>query len=283
MRAGAFFLFLTLVTFFFILGCLEPSSAKEWYDKGLALIEESKYEEALEAFDKAIQINPNYGYAKLMKIITLRILSRCEEADLELLEHANMQIHNNPSMGSWLEKTTALINLGRYDEALDAINNTIQYEPDNNSLWSTKGFLLNILGKKNEALKYHEKSVQNKTDDFAALQLYAITLNDLGRHEDALIANYKAAEINPDCPEIWENIGYTLSKLEKNTEAIEAYKKTIQLNPEYGRGWYKLGDILKKLGRDWEAKSAFSKAKELGVGKNCSSINYVQNPGPSIY
>jgi len=80
MRAGAFFIFLTLVTFFFVLGSIGPNTAEEWFEKGLALNEERKYEEALEAFDNAIQIDPDHLDAKGGKFLALSNLSRNIEA-----------------------------------------------------------------------------------------------------------------------------------------------------------------------------------------------------------
>jgi len=47
----------------------------------------------------------------------------------------------------------------RYDEALEAINNAIEYEPEDPSLWSLKGSFLNVQGKNEEALELHEKAL----------------------------------------------------------------------------------------------------------------------------
>ena len=37
--------------------------SKAWYNKGLALDNLNKYDEAIKAFDKAIEINPKYSAA----------------------------------------------------------------------------------------------------------------------------------------------------------------------------------------------------------------------------
>jgi tetratricopeptide (TPR) repeat protein len=272
MRAGAFFLFLTLVTFFFVLGCIESKTAEEWYEKGLVLNEMGKYEEALEAFDNAIQIDPDHLDAKAGELISLAHLSRWNEAIYVALDGLDKIIQKYPGAQGWAMKSIFLLYSERYDEGLEAINNALQYEPENSAFWSLKGAFLNYLGKSEEALELHEKALQKNPDEASSWDFYAITLNDLGRHEDALKANYKAIELHPDEEEFWVNLGYTLNKLEKNTEAKEAFEKSIQLNPKYGLGWARLGAALKQLGRDRDAEYAFSKAEDLGVWDKNSSI-----------
>jgi len=38
---------------------VDPNMDFVWFDKGLILLEEERCKEAIEAFDKAIQLNPN--------------------------------------------------------------------------------------------------------------------------------------------------------------------------------------------------------------------------------
>jgi tetratricopeptide (TPR) repeat protein len=39
------------------------TTASEWFDKGNALSNRGKYDEAIKAYDKAIEINPQYASA----------------------------------------------------------------------------------------------------------------------------------------------------------------------------------------------------------------------------
>jgi tetratricopeptide (TPR) repeat protein len=39
------------------------TTAEEWFDKGVALMNQNKYHEAIQAFDKAIEITPQYAEA----------------------------------------------------------------------------------------------------------------------------------------------------------------------------------------------------------------------------
>ena len=56
------------------------TTPEEWFDKGVALMNQSKYEEATQAFDKAIELNPQYVEAWAGKGSSLYGSSRCDEA-----------------------------------------------------------------------------------------------------------------------------------------------------------------------------------------------------------
>jgi hypothetical protein len=43
---------------------VQENTAKDWFDKGMVLANQHKYHEAIEAFDKATEINPQYNDAR---------------------------------------------------------------------------------------------------------------------------------------------------------------------------------------------------------------------------
>lgn len=55
-------------------------TAEEFIDEGIALGEQGKYNEALQAYDKAIQLNPSLALAWISKGDALMMLERCCEA-----------------------------------------------------------------------------------------------------------------------------------------------------------------------------------------------------------
>lgn len=56
------------------------SDSDDWYDKGLKLSRLGKYEEAIECFEKAFEIDPEYKDACVIKGIALDILEKGEDA-----------------------------------------------------------------------------------------------------------------------------------------------------------------------------------------------------------
>jgi len=88
----------------------KQSLSKSWFKKGLDLSEAGKYQEALECFEKAIEINPKEEIA-------------------------------------WYNKGVALTNLGKHQEALECFEKAIEINPNYEKAWYNKGVALTNLGK----------------------------------------------------------------------------------------------------------------------------------------
>lgn len=59
------YLVLTVATAIILLGQqgAQAETAREWFDKGMDLTDVGMYEEALEAYDRALELNPNDAIA----------------------------------------------------------------------------------------------------------------------------------------------------------------------------------------------------------------------------
>jgi tetratricopeptide (TPR) repeat protein len=56
-------------------------SAEDWYNKGVALYYQGKYDEAIKAYDEAIRLDPNYAMAWYYKALVFKALGRTGDAD----------------------------------------------------------------------------------------------------------------------------------------------------------------------------------------------------------
>ena len=112
-------IFILIFILFSLLGCGEKS-AEDWYNNGNAHKQWGRYKEALEAFNKAIEIKPTYF--------------------------------------AWLYKGNALRALGCLEQAITAYNKAIEIEPDYYQAYYNKGIALEELGRKKEAQKAFEKA-----------------------------------------------------------------------------------------------------------------------------
>jgi tetratricopeptide (TPR) repeat protein len=105
------------------------TTAEEWFNEGLALQDQGKYDESIQDYDKAIEINPN-------------------------------------ATGTWYNKGVALVGLGKYNEANQAYDKIIKIEPKNAAALAryAKGVVLVGLGKYNEANQAFNESHRDGAD-----------------------------------------------------------------------------------------------------------------------
>lgn len=166
-----------------------------WNNKGNDLIYQGKYSEAIQAFEKSIEINP-------------------QNAD------------------PWNGKGIALYNLDRYEEAIQASEKALEINPQYSDAWDTKGHSFYYLGRYEEAVQAYDKVIE------------------IGRYPQCIMVRY--------------NKGLSLYNLGKYEEAIQSYNSTIEYIPKHTDAWIAKGNAFSKLGRYDEAQVCYDKAKELG-------------------
>jgi len=163
--------------------------------KGVVLAGLDRHEEALEAFDKALEINLDYADA-------------------------------------WSNKGVVLAGLDRYEEALAACDKALEINPDFANAWYNKGVDLAGLDRDEEALAAYDKALKINPDFVNAWSNKGAALGRLDRHEEALAAYDKALKINPDYTDAWYNKGAALRHLDRNEEALVAFDKALEINPD---------------------------------------------------
>ena len=136
-------------------------TAEEYVDQGRALTFDKRYDEALEAFERATELQPDLAEAWLEKAKALRRSKRYEEAflandrDIHLtanqpLEHAKV----------WHERGNILRDIKRYDEAVDSYGKAINLNQNSGDAWKMHGYALTKLGHYSEALASLEKGIE---------------------------------------------------------------------------------------------------------------------------
>ena len=116
--------------------------ANEWLEEGNTLREANHYEEALLAYERAIQLNRNYTVAYYYKGAVLYYLRRYEEA---LLAYERAIRLNPDYANTYIGKGLVLAKLNRYDAALATYEQAIQRDPTKHRAHHSKGQALNKL------------------------------------------------------------------------------------------------------------------------------------------
>jgi len=128
---------------------IHPDGELNWSNRGVALLNIKRYDEAIESFDKALEIDHEFAGAWFSRGVVLYNLERYDEA-IEALDKA--KIYAKPSDFSfptfkWITKGAKtlprsdsaracyfkgviLSTLGRYAEAVEAFNETLQIKSD---------------------------------------------------------------------------------------------------------------------------------------------------------
>ena len=124
----------------------QTNNSTDWFYKGMILYNENKFNESVQAYDKAIQLNPLNEEAWNGKGMDLGTLGRYEEA-LQAFDRAT-QI-NSSYAEAWYNMGVIFDLQGKYFLGIQAYNEATRINPNYQKAWVAKNEDINIVGMEN--------------------------------------------------------------------------------------------------------------------------------------
>ena len=109
------------------------------------MVKINKLQEALEFFEKALNLDPEHSKAWHNKGIILELMGYKEKA-LEAYDNA---LKLNSYYNTWYLKGNVLVELGKNKEGLNCYNKTLQLKPDYNDAKKAKEEILSTIKQHN--------------------------------------------------------------------------------------------------------------------------------------
>ena len=186
-----------------------------------------KYDEAIEDYNKAIELAPD-----------------------------NAKIYD--------ERGLIYDKLEKYDEAINDFTKAIQIAPNSSKFYRSRGSSYGALGKYDEAIGDFTKAIQLDPNDKESYKRRASVYALLEKYDEALKDYNKAIKIDPNFADAYYYRGLVYDELKKYNKAIKDYNKSIQHNAYEAKYYYRRGMAYKALGDEVKAEADIAKAKELG-------------------
>lgn len=206
----------------------QAPNAVEIYEKGLALFDQNLYEEALAAFEKAIELKPKVAVAWISRGVALERLHLHAEA---LASHEQAITLEPNNFLAWYNKGVQLQELGRYQEAIVAHEHTLKLRPNDIDTLYNLGVELEKIEHYSEALEVYDRILQQDAQDSFTWNRRGFVLDYLGMYPEAVEAFDRAIQIQPNLAEAWSNRGLALYNLQKYQEAVTSFDQALSLNP----------------------------------------------------
>ena len=205
---------------------------KEICSKGIELYEEKRFDDAVDCYNKALELDPGCLFACVSKALSLLKMDKPNEA-LQVFE--NFDVQEGDPLASWafFKRATLLYELGRPDEAISYLDRVGHSDP-------------------NYADSRFNKAV--------ILEEYYTTHKDISKIEECLHCYDEAVSSGSNYAEAMYNKGLFLQKLQRPEEALESFKSTIKASPDFAEAYDSLGSVLNSMGRYKEAMSYYRKA-----------------------
>jgi tetratricopeptide (TPR) repeat protein len=212
------------------LGRTAEADVAAWVGEGVAFALTNRTDEALNAYDQALAIDPNCAVAWVGKGSVLRKWG----------QYAS----ENPEFYGDRDKPGKALKL--YQEALDAHDRALAINPNEAAAWVGKGDVLREWARLDDPYgRFHGDKGEM-----------------LKHYEEAMAAYDRALAIQPNRLNAWLGKGRTLFELSRYEEALAAYDRALAIEPKEASAWSEKSSVLDQLGRHAEAVAAKDQAKK---------------------
>ena len=222
---------------------------------------------AFDDIDMAISLDQNdHNKARYnqLKANIIQYLKRNEDA-LNAIDNA--LILNPNQYDLYHAKIRILKSLNLYEEAVELADVKMKEFPDKKEFFIDKIKSLQKLDRTEEGVQLINEFLDQNPEEFGLLNYKAYWLAHLKERKEAIEAIQKAIELDPTDGNYYDSYGEILMGFEEYEEAIEKFKKAIELDPH---GWYtyqtytKMGESYKILG-DYDATEENLKMGKLST------------------
>lgn len=154
-------------------------------------------------------------------------------------------------------------NAGNADAAVAAYQKAIELRPRYHQAWNNLGLVHAAAKRAAEAEAAFRRAIEIERDYATAWLNLGQLYRDLDRDADALAAFDRAIAARPGYPEARLDRAVVLGRLRRSADALAAYRELVHDEPRYVAAWYNLGVALEASGDDAGAQDAFRTATEL--------------------
>lgn len=225
-----------------------------WNEKGNIHFKNRAYNDAIEAYNKAIEIDPTFGHPYNNLALIQFAQGNFGEAILLYQESIKLLRTNQEKAIAWNGLGNAYRCVKDYESARIAYQNASALDPKNGGVY--------------DSTITYEASEKYKTAEF---------WNDLGKlffkagvYDKAASAFQEAIQLDPSSGHAYGHLARAFAAQGKYQEAVSLYHKSIDLipnNKEKATVWNRLGDVHRKLNDYDNALQAYQNGTALTDNK----------------
>lgn len=253
-------------------------SAKDWYDRGVALYDKAQFEEAIKCFDNAIRLKPDFAAAYLRRGDAKDELTQFRPA----LEDLNIVLRLKPDNAlAYSLRGIIYSNLEKYEQAILDLNEAVRLSPQFDAAFNNRGVAKYNLKDYNGAMSDYNEAIRLEPGNYQSRNNKGNVFKDMGRLEDAIVAYSEAIQVKPDYAMAYYNRGNTYLSIQDYDQAIDDYNEAIKHKPEFKEAFNNRGNARQRQGRYEEAIEDYNQAIKLSKS-DCDAI-YFSNRGNALY
>lgn len=238
------------------------SQFKRWFKIGLKFQKEGNFKNAIQNYQKALDLNPNRSNIWTNKGISHYKINEFDKAIKCLNSALEINLTDNLAL-TFLGLTYK--KLEKFEKAIDYFNKAIEVSESVFAPWYNKGVSYYLSQKYKEALDSFKKALEIIPIDRNTL-VYLAAINERFNN-DVIAIEYliRVTESNPEDIEAWTNLGVIYKKINELEASLDCYNNALKINQNLPKIWFSKGLVLLKNERAEEANICFDKSIKIGL------------------
>lgn len=232
----------------------ETKDPEVWNKKGNIHFQNGDYDNAISAYNKAIELDRSFGWPYSNLALTYLTMGKLAEAILLYQKSASLLQKNDEKAASWNSLGNIYRHLNDYENALNAYQKADELDPQN-------------AGKRGQMDL--ATSGPNSNNAQVWLELGNLFFKSAS-YAEAAEAYVNAVKMDPISGWAHSNLAMSLVFQGKYKEAIPVYMKSIELftsDKDKATSWNRLGNVYRKLNDQENAAKAYQTAVILSDEK----------------
>jgi tetratricopeptide (TPR) repeat protein len=230
---------------------LAPDDADAMHLAGLLAFEAGGNDDAMAWFSRAIARIPKPEYLTSLGAVSQR-MGRFDEA-LQAFEKA---VQLQPDVLGWKNLANQLFDLQRMDAALQAYLKVLEFDPRDWDAACRSGYIHYRAGQLEQALACFGVCDSVRPNHAPTLYMRSVFLRGLRRYEQAVAEGERAHVLDPADADTCNNVGVSLKELHRYQDALPWFERAIERRPGFEAALFNKTASLAKLQRITEARAA---------------------------
>jgi tetratricopeptide (TPR) repeat protein/S1-C subfamily serine protease len=247
---------------------LQPNNPNVYAQKWAVLISLKRYREAAAAINKAIELSPRAAF------YLARGFVRYESEDKQgAIDDFNLAIKINPNFAeAYVGRGFVRYESEDKQGAIDDFNLAIKINPNFAEAYVGRGGVRYESGDKQGAIDDFNLAIKINPNLAQAYFVRGVVRNELGDKPGAIDDYNQAIKINPNLAEAYYNRGYVRDDLGDKPGAIDDYNQAIKINPNLAQAYVRRGSVRYQLGDKPGAKEDLQRAAQLFMAQGNTAL-----------
>lgn len=243
---------------------IKPVNAQDLYNEGMGYFSNGRFNEAIDAFVKATDMDATMVDAHKKKAIAYGNIGMMTEA----IASFKKVIELNPN------DSEAYFNLGGFyakrkytDDAIMSFEKYVSLNTNNAKAFYNLGCLYGEKKLYDKAIANYQQAVKVNPDYADAYYNLGVTYNDKGMFDESIEVFKKVLSLSPENSEAQYNLAFAYNMKGLYDEAAATCQKLLEGSPGNAQLHLLLGDTYSKLGKTKEAKEEYDAYKKIVFAK----------------